>query len=78
MTTEASNRAVLMFHRFIDMVKKIESVVRRGELPDYFDSEVNILHWQSQNKPQAMEALANYLGGIIRSGDYMRLLRCVP
>ena len=77
-TAEVCNWAVLMFHRFIDMVKKIESVVRSGELPDYFDKDVNILHWQYQNKPQALEDLANYLGGIIRSGDYMRLLRCVP
>ena len=77
-TAEVCYCALFMFHRFIDMVKKIESVVRRGELLDYFDREVNILHWQSQNKPQALEDLANYLGGIIRSGDYMRLLRCVP
>lgn len=53
----------------------VRDVVRKGELFNYFDKEVNTLYRHTTKKRAAMKNLANFLSGTVDSGDYMRLLR---
>lgn len=59
------------------MVRMVRDAVRKGELLNYFDREVNTLYWHSANKSAAMTNLENYLNGIVDTGDYVKLLSCV-
>ncbi|KAF6038328.1 hypothetical protein EB796_003365 [Bugula neritina] len=62
-------------NRFIDMINLIHQVLSDRSLPLHFNSKVNYLASES---PTSISTVANYLGDIIKKGNYSSLLDRVP
>ena len=65
-----------MIRRFKDTIDKIHDAVATQKLVAFYDKGTNLLQYQSDFKD--LPNVANYLGRIVRNGNYIELLRDIP